>query len=79
MRDSMGKILPAHGEKRITSRAYEAGGRGCSGKPEGQRQNINIKKSKAIPVTEPPLWSRGQSSWLQIERSGFDFRHYQIF
>jgi hypothetical protein len=25
----------------------------------------------------PPLWSSGQSSWLQIRRSGFDFRHYQ--
>jgi hypothetical protein len=27
----------------------------------------------------PPLWSSGQSSWLQIQRSGFDFRCYQIF
>jgi hypothetical protein len=27
----------------------------------------------------PPLWSSGQSSWLQIRRSGFDFQHYQIF
>jgi hypothetical protein len=27
----------------------------------------------------PPLWSSGQSSWLQIERSGFDSRRYQIF
>jgi hypothetical protein len=26
-----------------------------------------------------PLWSSGQSSWLQIQRFGFDFRHYQIF
>jgi hypothetical protein len=26
-----------------------------------------------------PLWSSGQSSWLQIQRSGFDFRGYQIF
>jgi hypothetical protein len=25
------------------------------------------------------LWSSGQSSWLQIQRSGFDFRRYQIF
>jgi hypothetical protein len=25
----------------------------------------------------PPLWSSGQSSWLQIRRPGFDFRHYQ--
>jgi hypothetical protein len=27
----------------------------------------------------PPLWSSGQSSWLQIQRSGFDSRCYQIF
>jgi hypothetical protein len=25
------------------------------------------------------LWSGGQSSWLQIQRSGFDSRPYQIF
>jgi hypothetical protein len=27
----------------------------------------------------PPRWSSGQSSWLQIQRSGFDSRRYQIF
>jgi hypothetical protein len=27
----------------------------------------------------PPLWSSGQSSWLQIRRPGFDSWHYQIF
>jgi hypothetical protein len=25
-----------------------------------------------------PLWSSGQSSWLQIQRSGFGSRRYQI-
>jgi hypothetical protein len=25
------------------------------------------------------MWSSGQSSWLQIQRSGFDFRRYQTF
>jgi hypothetical protein len=25
----------------------------------------------------PPPWSSGQSSWLQIQRYGFDSRHYQ--
>jgi hypothetical protein len=29
-------------------------------------------------VNRPPLWSSGQSSRLQIQRSGFDSRHYQI-
>jgi hypothetical protein len=24
-------------------------------------------------------WSSGQSSWLQIQKSGFDYRSYQIF
>jgi hypothetical protein len=27
----------------------------------------------------PPLWSSGQSYWLQIQRSGFDSWRYQIF
>jgi hypothetical protein len=27
----------------------------------------------------PPLWSSGQSSWLQIQRSWFNSRRYQIF
>jgi hypothetical protein len=26
--------------------------------------------------SRPPLWSSGQSSWLQIRRPGFDFRNY---
>jgi hypothetical protein len=28
-------------------------------------------------VCRPPLWSSGQSSWLQIRRPGFDSRNYQ--
>jgi hypothetical protein len=31
----------------------------------------------AIGISGPPLWSSGQSSWLQIRRPGFDSRHYQ--
>jgi hypothetical protein len=27
----------------------------------------------------PPLWSSGQSSWLPVQRSGFDSGRYQIF
>jgi hypothetical protein len=30
-----------------------------------------------ILFSGPPLWSSGQSSWLQIRRPGFDSRHYQ--
>jgi hypothetical protein len=32
-----------------------------------------------IMCIRPPLWSSGQSSWLQIQRSGFDSRRYQFF
>jgi hypothetical protein len=28
-------------------------------------------------LTRPPLWSSGQSSWLQIRRPGFDARNFQ--
>jgi hypothetical protein len=31
-----------------------------------------------VEESRPPLWSRGQSFWLQILRFGFDSRHYQI-
>jgi hypothetical protein len=30
-------------------------------------------------MPRPPLWSSGQSSWLQIQRSRFDSWCYQIF
>jgi hypothetical protein len=32
-----------------------------------------------LPNLGPPLWSSGQSSWLQIHRSGFDSLRYQTF
>jgi hypothetical protein len=32
-----------------------------------------------VEESRPPLWSSGQSSWLQIQRSGFDSLCYQIF
>jgi hypothetical protein len=32
-----------------------------------------------VEENRPPLWSSGQSSWLQIQRSGFDSLRYQIF
>jgi hypothetical protein len=28
-------------------------------------------------IIRPPLWSSGQSPWLQIRRPGFDSRHYE--
>jgi hypothetical protein len=32
-----------------------------------------------VGINWPPLWSSGQSSWLQIQKSSFDFQHYQNF
>jgi hypothetical protein len=34
---------------------------------------------KSLQYRVPPLWSSGQSSWLQIQRSGFDSWRNQIF
>jgi hypothetical protein len=45
------------------------------------RKQTSVKQgSKFASCSEsvwPPLWSSGQSSWLQIRRPGFDSRHYQ--
>jgi hypothetical protein len=32
-----------------------------------------------VEESRPPLWSSGQSSWLQVQGYGFDSRRYQIF
>jgi hypothetical protein len=32
-----------------------------------------------VEERRPPLWSSVQSSWLQIQRAGFDSRRYHIF
>jgi hypothetical protein len=43
--------------------------------------NISLKilKTDRCVNTWLPLWCSGQSSWLQIQRSGFDSRRYHIF
>jgi hypothetical protein len=38
-----------------------------------------LKLTCLLYVAGPPLWSSGQNSWLQIQRSGFNSRRYQIF
>jgi hypothetical protein len=38
---------------------------------------IALLHFKCYVYLRPPLWSSGQSSWLQIWRPGFDSRHYQ--
>jgi hypothetical protein len=40
---------------------------------------INTMKSIKAVILKHPLWSSGQSFWLQINRPGFDSRPYQIF
>jgi hypothetical protein len=44
---------------------------------EGTSGNIPMKPVQIL--LWPPLWSSGQSSWLQIQSSMFDTRRYQIF
>jgi hypothetical protein len=46
---------------------------------DNNNTNNNNNKKQAIPLTGPPLWSSGQSSWLQIQRSRFDSRRYKTF
>jgi hypothetical protein len=41
--------------------------------------NISAQPIQKILFLWPPLWSSDQSSWLQIYRSGFNSRLYQIF
>jgi hypothetical protein len=41
------------------------------------RQYTVLLFSFTVCTVRPPLWSSGQSSWLQIRRPGFDSRHYQ--
>jgi hypothetical protein len=33
----------------------------------------------SLYIFGPPLWSRGQNDWLQIQKSEFESRSYQIF
>jgi hypothetical protein len=41
--------------------------------------HVIVTLSSVVGTMRLPLWSSGQSSWLQIQRSGFDSRCYQIF
>jgi hypothetical protein len=37
---------------------------------------LNTTVTIVINKARPPLWSSGQSSWLEIQSSGFDSRRY---
>jgi hypothetical protein len=59
----------------------------CDSNGQGSVENVNTNNYNFLlhrylynrRHIGPPLWSSGQSSWLQIQISGFDFRRYQIF
>jgi hypothetical protein len=45
--------------------------------PGGSRDYYLVVKLKSAEVpSRPPLWSSGQSSWIQMRSPGFDSRHY---
>jgi hypothetical protein len=39
---------------------------------------IALREERKL-ILHTQMWSSGQGSWLQIQRSEFDSRHYQIF
>jgi hypothetical protein len=45
---------------------------------EIKKETVVLVSKRTIPTERPPLWSSCQSSWLQIQSSGFDSRRYQI-
>jgi hypothetical protein len=47
--------------------------------PKKSRPGIPEVYIVLLKVMGLPLWSSGQNSWLQIQRSGFDSRRYQSF
>jgi hypothetical protein len=59
-------------------KTFSPGGKGALCEAGYQPQSNTENNNTYIP-TWPPLWSSGHSSWLQIQRCGFDFRRCQIF
>jgi hypothetical protein len=40
---------------------------------------LTMRNNTGYSCDWPLLWSSGHSSWLQFQRSGFNFRRYKIF
>jgi hypothetical protein len=65
------------------SLAYLLGVYTFSGKAEAREREREREREKAVQewknklYINGPLWSSGQSFWLQIRRPGFDSRHYR--
>jgi hypothetical protein len=53
------------------------GGQQCTDVGRSRMNLIPCNIWKYSHLVQPPLWSSGQSSWLQIRRPGFDSRHYK--
>jgi hypothetical protein len=53
--------------------------RGSVSIPGATRTEMNWIYICYVERSRPPLWSSGQSSWLQIQRFRFDSRSYLIF
>jgi hypothetical protein len=47
--------------------------------PRREQKKKHLKIKNVILNQLPLPWSTSQSSWLQIQRSGFDSRRYHIF
>jgi hypothetical protein len=54
-------------------------GRNWGSNKEVQNLCCLLNIVRLCKLKQLPLWSTGQSYWLQIQRSGFDSRRYQIF
>jgi hypothetical protein len=67
--------LNACGRKRVLSKFKEFAGQGLHHAQLPSWETTTCR----LDQIRPTLWSSGQSSWLQIQRSGFESRHHQIF
>jgi hypothetical protein len=46
---------------------------------KGRKETKKKLTLQDVCIYIPPLWSSGQGSWLQIQRSGIDSQRYQNF
>jgi hypothetical protein len=78
-----GNLIQVEMERRLNSgnACYHSVKNILSSRLLSKSVRIRIYEIIFLPVVlcGPPLWSSGQSSWLRIQRSGFDSRYYQIF
>jgi hypothetical protein len=73
--------LSGHRSRPTNFFSGSAGNRTLTTRPQGFQfyEENNIVITYIHLWSRPPLWSSGQSSWLQTQRSSFDSQSYQIF